>query len=125
MDSSDIVRAHLLFVPVEPALGAPSDTFAVVAEPLGADFGAKSPILSGSDPLVRAEVGVGTTDTVVIDISRIVALWQAAPDQVRTLVLRFLDEAGSVAELRVGSTRFLGSEPTIRVTYVPPFSFGR
>ncbi len=125
MDSSDIVRAHLLFVPVEPALGAPSDTFEVVAEPLGADFGAKSPILSGTDPLVRAEVGVGTTDTVVIDISRIVALWQASPDQVRTLVLRFLDEAGSVAELRVGSTRFLGSEPTIRVTYVPPFSFGR
>lgn len=126
MDSSDIVRAHLLFVPVEPALGAPSDTFEVVAEPLGADFGAKSPILSLSDaPLVRTEVGVGTTDTVVIDISRIVAFWQATPDQVRTIVLRFLDEAASVAELRVGSTRFLGSEPALRVTYVPPFSFGR
>ncbi len=126
MDSSDIVRAHLLFVPVEPALGAPSDTFEVVAEALGADFGAKSPILSGPDSLlVRAEVGVGTTDTVVIDISRIVAFWQASPDQVRTIVLRFFDEAVSVAELRVGSTRFLGSEPALRVTYVPPFSFGR
>jgi hypothetical protein len=126
MDSSNIVRAHLLFVPVEPALGAPSDTFEVVAEPLGADFGAKSPILSGLDSsLVRAEVGVGTTDTVVIDISRILAFWQATPDQVRTLVLRFADEAASVAELRVGSTRFLGSEPALRVTYIPPFSFGR
>ena len=125
MDSSDIVRALLLFVPVEPALGAPSDTFAVVAEALSADFGAKSPILSLSDSLVRTEVGVGTTDTVVIDISLILAFWQASQDTVGTLVLRFLDEAASVAELRVGSTRFLGSEPTIRVTYVPPFSFGR
>ena len=126
MDSSNIVRAHLLFVPVEPALGAPSDTFEVVAEPLGADFGAKSPILLVLDaPIVAAEVGVGTTDTVVIDISRIVAFWQATPDQVRTLVLRFADEAASVAELRVGSTRFLGSEPALRVTYIPPFSFGR
>jgi len=126
MDSSNIVRAHLLFVPVEPVLGAPSDTFEIVAEALGADFGAKSPILSLADSLlVGVEVGVGTTDTVVIDISTIVAFWQATPDQVRTLVLRFLDEAGSVAELRVGSTRFLGSEPTIRVTYIPPFSFGR
>lgn len=126
MDSSNIVRAHLLFVPVEPVLGAPSDTFEIVAEALGADFGAKSPILSLADSLlVGVKVGVGTTDTVVIDISTIVAFWQATPDQVRTLVLRFLDEAGSVAELRVGSTRFLGSEPTIRVTYIPPFSFGR
>ena len=126
MDSSNIVRAHLLFVPVEPVLGAPSDTFEIVAEALGADFGAKSPILSPADSLlVGVEVGVGTTDTVVIDISTIVAFWQATPEQVRTLVLRFLDEAGSVAELRVGSTRFLGSEPTIRVTYIPPFSFGR
>jgi hypothetical protein len=126
MDSSDIVRAHLLFVPVEPALGAPSDTFEVVAEALGADFGAKSPIRSVPGcSLVTAEVGVGTTDTVVIDISCIVAFWQASPDQVRTIVLRLLDEAASVAELRVGSTRFLGSEPALRVTYVPPFSFGR
>ncbi|MCH8254199.1 MAG: hypothetical protein IID06_02530 [Gemmatimonadetes bacterium] len=126
MDSSNIVRAHLLLVPVEPVLGAPSDTFEVVAEALGADFGAKSPILSLPDSLlVAAEVGVGTTDTVVIDISRIVAFWQATPDQVRTLVLRFVDEAVSVAELRVGSTRFLGSEPMLRVTYVPPFGFGR
>ncbi len=126
MDSSDIVRALLLFVPVEPALGAPSDTFEVVAQALSADFGAKSPVLSQSDAtLMRTEVGVGTTDTVAIDISQIVALWQASPDQVRTLVLRFLDEAASVAELRVGSTRFLGSEPAVRVTYVPPFSFGR
>lgn len=126
MDSSDIVRAHLLLVPVEPALGAPSDTFEVVAEALGADFGAKSPILSVPGcSLVTAEVGVGTTDTVAIDISCIVAFWQASPRQVRTLVLRFLDEAASVAELRVGSTRFLGSEPTLRVTYIPPFSFGQ
>ena len=126
MDSSNIVRAHLLFVPVEPVFGAPSDTFEIVAEALGADFGAKSPILTLPDSLlVGAKVGVGTTDTVVIDISRIVAFWQATPDQVRTLVLRFLDEAVSVAELRVGSTRFLGSEPVLRVTYVPPFRFGR
>ncbi|MFB3110708.1 MAG: hypothetical protein ACE10G_01625, partial [Gemmatimonadales bacterium] len=103
-----------------------SDTFEIVAEALGAYFGAKSPILSAPDAaIVRAEVGVGTTDTVVIDISSIVAFWQASSDTVRTLVLRFVDEAASVAELRVGSTRFLGSEPALLVTYVPPLNLGR
>ncbi len=135
MDSSEIVRGTLLFVPLEPALGAPTDTFLLVAEGLGADFGAKSPILPILDTLlVRTRVGVGSTDTVSIDISSLLAFWQRTPDAVRSLVvhidgprrtgIRFNDgEGASVAQIRLASTRILGMEPTIRVTYVPPFRF--
>ncbi len=123
-DSSEIVRATLLFVPLEPALGAPADTFFVVAEGLGADFGAKSPIRPIVDSLlVRTPVGVGSTDTVSVDVSALLALWQDFPDQVRSLVIRLDLEGASPAELRLASTRMLGMEPTIRVTYVPPFRF--
>lgn len=125
LDSSKIVRATLLFVPVE-VLGAPMDTFSVVAEGLGADFGAKSPILSTPDTLlVRTRVGVGSTDTVSIDISNLVTFWQNSPDQVRSLIVRLDLEAASPAQLRLASTRMPGMEPAIRVTYVPPFRFGQ
>ena len=101
----------------------------LVAEGLGADFGAKSPLLDRflfpDSLLVRTPVGVGSTDTVSIDISSLLAFWQGTPDQVRSLVVRLDLEGASPAQLRLASTRMLGMEPTIRVTYVPPFRFGR
>ena len=129
VDSSEVVRATLLFVPLEPALGAPMDTFSIVAEGLGADFGAKSPLLDRflfpDSLLVRTPVGVGSTDTVAIDISSLLTYWQDTPDQVRSLVLRIDLEGGSPAQLRLASTRMAGMEPAIHVTYVPPFRFGQ
>jgi hypothetical protein len=126
IDSAEIVRAQLLLVPVEPVLGAPSDTIRVLSEAVSTDFGAKSPILPEVDSLVlKTPVGVGSSDTVAVDISRILAFWQRNPVQVRTLIVRFHDEAASVAELRVGSIRFAGMAPALRVTFVPPFSFGQ
>ncbi len=126
VDSSEIVRATLLFVLVEPVLGAPTDTFLVVAEGLGADFGAKSPILPTPDTLlVRTAVGVGSTDTVSIDISSLLVLWQNFPTRIRSLVVHLDLEAGSPAQLRLESTRMPGMEPALRVTYVPPFRFGQ
>ncbi len=125
VDSSRIVRATLLLIPVE-VLGAPMDTFLVVAEALGADFGAKSPILPTPDTLLmRTPVGVGSTDTVSIDISNVLAFWQNSPDQVRSLVVHLDLEGASPAQLRLASTRMPGMEPAIRVTYVPPFRFGQ
>ena len=98
----------------------------VVAEGLGADFGAKSPIVSTPDSLLmRTPVGVGSTDTVSIDISSLLVVWQAFPDQVRSLVVHLELEGVSPAQLRLASTRMAGMEPAIRVTYVPPFRFGR
>lgn len=126
IDSAEIVRAQLLLIPVEPVLGAPSDTINVLGEALSADFGAKSPILPEADSLVpKTPVGVGSSDTVAVDVSRILAFWQRNPNQVRTFIVRFQEEAASVAELRVGSIRSAGATPALRVTYVPPFSFGQ
>ena len=92
----------------------------------GPPISAKSPILPVPDSLlIRTRVGVGTTDTLVVDISTVVTLWQSFPDQVRSVVIRALFEAAAVGELRFGSTRTLGFEPALRVTYVPAFSFGQ
>ena len=43
-DSSRVVRATLEFVPAAPLEGTAADSFVVVAHPVIADFGAKSPL---------------------------------------------------------------------------------
>ena len=126
LDSSDVLRASLLLVPVEPVLGAPRDTFNLVANALSADFGPKSPLLISLDvAALGVPVVVGSLDTVAVDITSIVRQWQDNPDQVRTLVLRLRAEATAIAELRVGSSQRLNALPSVRMTFVPPFSLVR
>ena len=126
IDSSEVLGAKLLLVPVEPVLGAPGDTFNLIANALSADFGPKSPLLIVLDSsAIGIPVAVGTSDTISLNITSIVRSWQNNPDQVRTLVLRLRTEAATFAELRVGSSQRIGAEPSLRVTYVPPFSLVR
>ena len=126
LDSSDVLRASLLLVPVEPVLGAPGDTFNLIANALSADFGPKSPLLILLDASAFGiPIGVGSLDTVALDITSIVRQWQDNPDQVRTLVLRLRNEAAAIAELRVGSSQRIGALPAVRITFVPPFSLVR
>lgn len=123
IDSSQVLGAKLLLVPVEPVLGAPGDTFNLIANALSADFGPKSPLLIALDSsAIGIPVAVGTSDTIALDITSILRRWQNNPDQVRTLVLRLRTEAATFAELRVGSSQRVGAAPSLRVTYVPPFS---
>lgn len=124
IDSSEIVKAELLLVPFEPALGASSDTIHLAADGVSADFGPKSPLLLTVDSLrVTEAVGVGSTDTIIVDMTQLMATWQLDSTIVRTLVLRVNDEGGSIGELRLGSSRTPGLLPAIRLTYVPPFTF--
>ncbi len=123
IDSSEVLGAKLQLVPVEPVLGAPGDTFNLIANALGADFGPKSPLLIALDSsAIGVGVAVGTSDTISLDITSILRRWQNNPNQVRTLVLRLRTEAATLAELRVGSSQRVGATPSMRVTYVPPFS---
>jgi hypothetical protein len=66
---------------------------------------------------------VGSTDTIVVDMTQLMATWQADTSIVRTLVLRLDDEGGTIGELRLGSSKTPGLYPAMRLTYVPPFSF--
>lgn len=124
IDSSEVVKAELILVPFEPVLGAPSDTLQLAADGVSADFGPKSPLLLAVDSLrVTEPVGVGSTDTIVVDMTQLMATWQADSTIVRTLVLRVNDEGGTIGELRLGSSKTPGLLPAMRLTYVPPFTF--
>lgn len=125
IDSSEIITATLLMVPIEPATGIGGDSVSIIANAVGSDFGPKSPIIiSPRDTLAkRASLQVGRSDTLSIDFSRIIGQWQDAPSLDHTLVLTTFVEAGSPGVVRLGSSRTPNARPAVRVTYVPPFSF--
>jgi hypothetical protein len=120
IDSSNIVRATLILVPSEPAIGAPGDTFTLQTEPLAADFGPKSPIIPTLVlGLGSAEIPVGSSDSVRIDITHIVQPWRINPSLPRSLMLRVRPEAGGLGELRFNSSRIPAASPSLHVTFVP------
>jgi hypothetical protein len=127
VDSSQVLRATLLLVPVAPVLGAAGDTVVVIADGLNADFGAKSPVaFTPTDSIVArgAHALVGSTDTLRIDITTIVRGWKAVKTQPRTLSIRVVPEGAGFGAVWLGSTGSAGAQPSIRITYVNPFHFG-
>jgi hypothetical protein len=94
------------------------------ADGVSADFGPKSPLLLTVDSLrITEAVAVGSTDTIIVDMTQLMATWQLDSTIVRTLVLRVGNEGGTIGELRLGSSKTPGLYPAIRLTFVPPFTF--
>ncbi len=125
VDSTVVVRASLLLTPPRPTLGAPGDTFRLRVLPLGADFGPKSP-LADSAYAGYGRVPVGGTDTVAIDITKILLLWRGntlVPHTVMLGVAREI-EAGSIDTFEVPGQGAL-TQAAIRITYGMPFRPGR
>ncbi len=125
-DSAEIVRATLMLILDEPVIGAPGDTLRVRAAALATDIGAKSPVIPGVDSLgiASALIPVGSSDTVLMDITRIVRPWRTNPDAPRAFMLVVASEAAGLGEVRVKSTRSGTGAPALRVTYVPLFRQG-
>jgi hypothetical protein len=121
IDSSDIVRATLLLVPSQPALGAPGDSVQLRADRLAADFGPKSPV----DPtevdtlgIGTASVRIGSVDTTRLDITPLVRAWQLDSRRPRALMLRVTPEGAGLAEVRFNDSDG-ASPPGLHLTYVP------
>ena len=126
VDSSAVVRATLELVPVEPVLGAPTDSLAVIAQGLATDVGAKSPLLPVSSDVVGqliAFLPVGSTDTVRLDVTDLVISWTVDSTVPRTIAVRAVPEGDSFAELRVGAAGG-AFRPRLHVTFVPPLRLG-
>jgi hypothetical protein len=126
IDSSNVIRATLLLVPTEPVLGAPGDTIRIVAEGLAADIGPKSPIKQVPEDSIVAYSGlstIGSTDTLRIDITHVVAPWRDST-RVRALMLRAVREGRTFGEFRFNSSVSAIGSPAVRVTYVPPVNIG-
>jgi len=131
LDSSQIVRATLVLVPSAAAQGVPSDSFRLFVNQVAADFGAKSP-LSRVTP-DSATVHIGVTDTVSVEVTRILRLWQSDSTVPRALLLRQLGlvpidpsfrEGATFSEIRFYSSRAAAFSPALHLTYVPRYPFG-
>jgi hypothetical protein len=121
-DSATIVRATLELVPRSPMLGLRNDPALLQAKALFADLGAKSPVdvrFTSSGTL-----GVGSADTVRLDVTSIVQTWQAASERPEAMFLSLLPEGASFTRPVFGSTRSgtVGG-PRLRITYLKPFPF--
>jgi hypothetical protein len=121
-DSATIVRATLELVPRSAMLGLPTDPPLLQATAVLADLGAKSPVdtrFISSDTLV-----VGSADTVRLDMTTIVRLWQSTSERPEAVFLSLLPEAASFTRPVFGSTRSgtVGA-PRLRITYLKPFPF--
>ena len=122
-DSSTIIRATLELTPLVPMTGLPGDTVALDVRSVLADLGAKSPRLSSpATRILTSLLTVGSTDTVRVDVTTLVDLWQAPARLPSALFLALQPEGSSFSQAVFGSTR-QGMSPRLRLTYVLPFPF--
>lgn len=128
-DSVQILRATLILVPASAAQGAPIDSFTLVAHAVVADLGGKSPLIQSSDPKDSsffgvAPVRVGSTDTVNIEITRILRRWAADTAAPNVLMLRSGGEGVVLGEIRFQPSQHPTLRPAVHLTYAPRFPFG-
>ena len=123
-DSIDVVRATLILVPTAPIVGAPSDSFLVVARPVLTDFGAKSPLSTATTLYGHTVIHPGSADTVRIEMTDLMRAWVGDTTIATSLFLGQQPEAASFTEIRFYSSRTPAFQPSLQVTYVKRFPFG-
>lgn len=131
IDSTQVVRATLELVPARPAPWAPGDSVFVETSRVTADFGAKSPIaipLSVLDSTAATimKVPTGSTDTVKVEVTRLVRFWQAVDTTAPRALLLWAGgaEGTTFSELSFFSTRSTAYRPKLHLTYVPRYGYG-
>ena len=123
-DSIDVVRATLILVPVSAVQGAPSDSFRILARPVLADLGAKSPLGTNSTLYGSRAIHIGASDTVNIELTNLVRTWSLDTTMATAFILGQVPEATSYTEIRFYSSRAPAFRPGLHVTYVKRFRFG-
>ena len=124
-DSATIVRATLELIPAAAVIGLPTDPPLLEARSLFADLGAKSPVVTTDTRFIVSDtISVGSADTVRLDVTPIVQLWQAVDERPEAVFLSLLPEAASFSRPVFGSTRVETPGPArLRITYLKPFAF--
>ncbi len=136
-DSSQIIRATLIFIPVAPVPAAPPDSFFLVVNHVAADLGAKSPPANDTLAPKSAPFGPGLADTVRIEVTSLLRFWQfdttaATAVYLRLLALDRVDstrfggvEGSTFTALRLYSSRTPAFRPALHLTFVRRFKFGK
>jgi hypothetical protein len=135
-DSSQIIRATLILVPVAPVPATPPDSFFLMVNHLAADLGAKSPIANDTIAPKSALFGPGLADTVRIEVTSLLRFWQFDTTAATAVYLRLLaldradstrldgSEGSTLTALRLYSSRTPAFRPALLLTFVRRFKFG-
>ena len=124
-DSATIVRATLELIPAHPLLGLPGDPAALEAHAVLADLGAKSPITADPLFIVTDTLPEGSSDTVSLEVTRLVKLWQSSTNRPPAIFLLLRPEAATFTRAAFGSTNPASpvGPPRLLITYQLPFPF--
>jgi hypothetical protein len=132
LDSTTIVRATLELVPVRPIISLPTDASLLQVIAVLGDLGAKSPLTGDPTFIIADTLPSVQSDTVRIDMTGIVQLWQSTRSRPQSVFLRIAPEAATFARAAFFSTRShvniaTGTDttvaPRLRITYQRAFPF--
>jgi hypothetical protein len=128
LDSAFVVRATLELIPATPILGLATDVATIQAVAVVSDLGAKSLLISDSDTrfIVTDTLAPVQSDTVRLEVTNLVQLWQASRERPQSIFLRLgpAYEAASFSRAVFGSTRSPSvGAPRLRITYQRSFPF--
>jgi hypothetical protein len=127
LDSATIIRATLELTPVRPIIGLSSDPSIFQALAVLADIGAKSPLTQDLTQVRQDTLPTVQSDTLQVEITNIVQLWQSSRARPQSLFLRLAPEAATFARSQFFSTRSHAGDtlvaPRLRITYQRAFSF--
>jgi hypothetical protein len=135
-DSTQIIRGTLFLVPAGPVTGLPSDTFFVMVRHVATDLGAKSPIAPDTVAPRSDLLTPGALDTVRIEITSLLRLWQSDTTAATAAFLQLLAadrtdssfvggaEGTTFSRLHLYSSRTPAFRPAVRITFIPRFPFG-
>jgi hypothetical protein len=127
LDSTTIVRATLELTPARPIIGLPTDPAAIQTLAVVGDLGAKSPLTSDATFIRQDTLPTVQSDTVKIEMTRIVQLWQSSRSRPQSIFLRLIPEGASFARAAFFSTRSPSGgvlvAPRLRITFQRAFPF--
>jgi hypothetical protein len=128
LDSTTIVRATLELTPVRPILGLPTDPSVLHTIAVVGDLGAKSPLTTDLSLVRQDTLPAVQSDTVQVEVTRIVQFWQSARSRPQSVFLRLMPEAATFARAVFHSTRSHVPDgmlvaPRLRITYQRSFPF--
>jgi hypothetical protein len=132
LDSTTIVRATLELTPVRPIVGLPTDPSIVQTLAVVGDIGAKSPLANSANDIAAGFIRQDTlptiqSDTLRIELTQIVQLWQSTRTRPQSVFLRMVPEGSTFARGVFFSTRSTAGgvlvAPRLRITFQRAFPF--
>lgn len=130
VDSITVIRATLELTPAQPIVGLPTDPATLQATGVISDLGAKSALAIPPVASVITQDTLSTlvTDTVLMDVTSHIRLWQTSASRPEAIFLSLLPEGATFTRVVFFSTRShvpdgTNVAPRLRLTYQRPFPF--